>query len=96
MIVDLRRFVTAERVYWDELQPVIARLQSEPERRLPLTGVQRLHYLSERCSADLVRLDTFATEPGLAGPALRVNVRNASDGDRNFGVAANGRDGPKD
>ena len=32
--------------------------------RLP--EIERLHYLYERCSADLVRLDTFATEPQLA------------------------------
>ncbi|HXB72468.1 MAG TPA: stage II sporulation protein M [Candidatus Acidoferrales bacterium] len=65
MIIDLRRFVTAERAYWDELQNVLARLESEPGRRLPLAEIQRLHYLYERCSADLARLDTFATEPGL-------------------------------
>jgi uncharacterized membrane protein SpoIIM required for sporulation len=65
MIIDLRRFVTAERPYWDELQSVLARLDAEPERRLPLPEIQRLHYLYERCSADLARLDTFAIEPGL-------------------------------
>jgi len=65
VIVDLRRFVTAERAYWDELQTVLEKLESEPERRLPLAEIQRLHYLYERCSADLARLDTFAAEPGL-------------------------------
>ena len=65
MIIDLRRFVTAERAYWDELQAVLEKLESEPERHLPLPEVQRLHYLYERCSADLSRLDTFATEPSL-------------------------------
>src|SRR5689334_21120713 len=65
MIIDLRRFITAERAYWDELQKVLAKLESEPERRLPLSEIQRLHYLYERCSADLARLDTFATDPGL-------------------------------
>ena len=65
MIIDLRRFVTAERPYWDELQSVLSKLDAEPERRLPLAEIQRLHYLYERCSADLARLDTFAIEPGL-------------------------------
>lgn len=65
MIIDLRRFTTAERPYWDELQTVLEKLEAEPERRLPLAQIQRLHYLYERCSADLARLDTFATEPGL-------------------------------
>ena len=30
---------------------------------MPLAEIQRLHYLYERCSADLARLDTFSTEP---------------------------------
>jgi len=65
VIIDLRRFVAAERAYWDELQAVLEKLEAEPERRLPLAEIERLHYLYERCSADLARLDTFATEPGL-------------------------------
>lgn len=65
MIIDLRRFVGEERAYWDELHGVLDRLESEPERRLPLAEIQRLHYLYERCSADLARLDTFATDHGL-------------------------------
>ena len=65
MIIDLPRFVEAERAYWDELHAVLAKMEAEPERRLPLSENQRLHYLYERCSADLSRLDTFATEPQL-------------------------------
>lgn len=65
MIIDLPRFVTAERPYWDELHAILATLETEPEHRLALAGIQRLHYLYERCSADLSRLDTFATDPAL-------------------------------
>src|SRR5690349_3540072 len=65
MIIDLPRFVAAERPYWDELQSVLAALEADPARRMPLAEIQRLHYLYERCSADLSRLDTFATEPQL-------------------------------
>ena len=65
MIVDLSRFVTAEKAYWDELEGILAKLESDPERRMPLADVQRLHYLYERCSADLAQLDTFSTEPRL-------------------------------
>jgi uncharacterized membrane protein SpoIIM required for sporulation len=65
MIIDLPRFVAGERVYWDELHAVLAKLEAEPERRLPLAEIERLHYLYERCSSDLSRLDTFATEPRL-------------------------------
>jgi uncharacterized membrane protein SpoIIM required for sporulation len=65
VILDLPRFVTAERVYWNELQAMLDKLRVEPGWRLSIPEVERLHYLYERCSADLVRLDTFATEPQL-------------------------------
>ena len=65
MIIDLPRFVSAERAYWDELHAVLVKLEAEPERRLPLSEIERLHYLYERCSSDLSRLDTFSTEPRL-------------------------------
>src|SRR5581483_198931 len=61
----LSRFVSAERPYWDELHGLLSTLETSPETRLDLRQIQRLHYLYERCSADLSRLDTFATEPAL-------------------------------
>jgi len=65
VIVDLTRFVSSEKSYWDELEGVLSKLEADPERRIPLAEVQRLHYLYERCSADLARLDAFSTEPRL-------------------------------
>jgi uncharacterized membrane protein SpoIIM required for sporulation len=65
VIVDIPRFVAAERPYWDELRALLDRMDSEPEHRLPLVEIQRLHYLYERCSAGLARLDTFSTDPAL-------------------------------
>jgi uncharacterized membrane protein SpoIIM required for sporulation len=65
MIIDLPRFVATERVYWDELDALLKRLEDDPERRLQFTEIERLHYLYERCSADLSKLDTFSTEPQL-------------------------------
>ena len=65
MIIDLPRFVSAERPYWDELHAALSAMGTDPERRMSLTEIQRLHYLYERCSADLSRLDTFATDPSL-------------------------------
>ena len=67
MIVDIPRFVAAERPYWDELRALLDRVDTEPERRLSLAEIQRLHYLYERCSAGLARLDTFSTDPALRG-----------------------------
>lgn len=65
MIVDLSRFVIAEKPYWDELETVLGKLDSSPEQPMTLPEVQRLHYLYERCSADLANLHTFSTEPQL-------------------------------
>ena len=67
MIVDIPRFVKAERPYWDELQKLLDGMDAEPERRLSPAEIQRLHYLYERSSAGLARLDTFSTDPALRG-----------------------------
>ena len=67
MIVDIPRFVATERPYWDELRAILDRMDTEPERHLPLAEIQRLHYLYERSSAGLARLDTFSTDPALRG-----------------------------
>ncbi len=67
MILDLPRFVAAEKVYWDELRDLLQKADTEPDRRMTLAEIQRLHYLYERCSAGLARLDTFAAEPRLKG-----------------------------
>ena len=84
MIIDLPRFVAAERPYWDELEKPARASKTSLSARMPLAEVQRLHYLYERCSADLSRLDTFSAEPaaarvsGIAGGArLRGDPRNA-------------------
>src|SRR6185437_12545555 len=65
VIIDLHRFVAAERTYWEELDGILKGLDSEPERRLTLAEIQRLQYLYERASSDLSRLDTFSTEPSV-------------------------------
>jgi uncharacterized membrane protein SpoIIM required for sporulation len=65
MILDLARFAGAERPYWEELERALVRLENEPERRMPLEEIERLHYLYERASAGLARLDTFSAEPRL-------------------------------
>jgi len=64
VIVDWSRFVGEEKTYWDELERTLTKLEANPEESLPLAEVERLHYLYERCSADLARLDNFS-EPRL-------------------------------
>ncbi len=63
MILDLPRFVAAERHYWTELESALDRLQSDPARRPQLDELKSLHYLYQRASADLARIATFSSEP---------------------------------
>ena len=66
MIIDLPRFVSAERPAWTELERVLDRLEADPARRLSLDELTRFHFLYQKISADLARLATFAAEPELS------------------------------
>ncbi len=63
MILDLPRFVEAERPYWTELEGILAGIEREPAARMNIGEVERFHYLYERCSADLARMATFSADP---------------------------------
>lgn len=63
MIIDLQRFVATEQPYWAELESTLNTLESGTRRTLALEQIQRFHYLYERTSSGLVRLNTFASEP---------------------------------
>ena len=63
MIINLERFVAAERPCWSELESILKRLEAEPELRMPIEEVRRFHFLYERTAADLARISTFASEP---------------------------------
>lgn len=65
MIIDLPRFVASEQPYWQELEGILRQLDDDPERSLSVPEIQRLHYLYERSSAGLARLDTFSAAPRL-------------------------------
>jgi uncharacterized membrane protein SpoIIM required for sporulation len=62
MILDLPRFVAAERPSWDELEKILASLDGNPSRTMTLVEAARFHYLYQRCSADLTRIATFSAE----------------------------------
>ena len=62
MIIDLERFIETERPYWQELEQELDRLSRDMTQRLDLPGALRLHYLYERVSADLARVQTFTAE----------------------------------
>ncbi len=63
MILDLPRFLAAERRYWTELESALDRIAADPARRPGLDEIKSLHYLYQRASADLARLATFSSEP---------------------------------
>ena len=63
MIIDLPKFVAAERPVWNELEQLLKRIENQPNHTLPLEDLQRFHYLYERTAADLGRVSTFAAEP---------------------------------
>jgi uncharacterized membrane protein SpoIIM required for sporulation len=65
MIIDLHRFIAAERPTWTELERLLDRLEADPHRQIPLEEVQRFHFLYQKVSADLGRVATFASEPEL-------------------------------
>jgi uncharacterized membrane protein SpoIIM required for sporulation len=64
MIVDLKRFISQERLIWEELESALRQLQAG-SAKLSLTEVQRIHYLYERTSSGLLKIRTFAAEPNL-------------------------------
>ena len=63
MIIDLQRFLEVEQPCWRELEERLQRLERTEPETISLLDLQRLHYLYERTSADLVRLRTYAAEP---------------------------------
>jgi len=63
LIIDLQRFIAGERPYWTELEQLLAKLESEPGRRMTLDQLRHFHLLYERAAADLARITTFSSEP---------------------------------
>jgi uncharacterized membrane protein SpoIIM required for sporulation len=63
MILDLPRFIDAERPYWNELDTLLRVREADPYLRLSFDQVNRLQYLYGRCSSALARLSTFSAEP---------------------------------
>ncbi len=62
MIVDLERFIAAERPGWERLDAILARIAKDPWRRLTFAEVRELDGLYQRAAADLARLTTFSAE----------------------------------
>jgi len=63
MIIDLQRFLAAERPHWTELAGILNRLEAEPGWRMTLDELRHFHLLYERTAADLAKITTFSSEP---------------------------------
>jgi uncharacterized membrane protein SpoIIM required for sporulation/L-rhamnose mutarotase len=63
MIIDLERFVAAEKPVWEELDSMLKAVEADAYATFTLEKSRRLHYLYERTAADLAKLNTFASEP---------------------------------
>jgi uncharacterized membrane protein SpoIIM required for sporulation len=63
LIIDLERFIAEEKPCWDELEGMLERMERDVAYSMDLAGVQRFHYLYQRASAALARIDGFAAAP---------------------------------
>jgi uncharacterized membrane protein SpoIIM required for sporulation len=63
VIIDLERFIAEEKAIWDELESLLDRMERDAAFGMDLVGVQRFHYLYQRASAALARIDGFAAAP---------------------------------
>jgi uncharacterized membrane protein SpoIIM required for sporulation len=62
MIIDLERFVVQERPHWQRLERMLARFEDGRARPPSLEELKEFHYLYERTSAGLARINTFSSE----------------------------------
>jgi len=62
MIVDLPRFLAAERPYWQELEQYLDRLQRNPDVPPTLAEAERFHYLYQRASSALSKVTHLSSE----------------------------------
>jgi hypothetical protein len=65
VIIDLPRFIAAERPSWTALEKMLDRMETSPTHRMTLGQARQFHLLYQKVSADLARIATFAAEPEL-------------------------------
>lgn len=62
MIINLERFVAAERIHWNELESVLAAFERDSARRMTLDEARRFHYLYQRASSALAKVGPAAAD----------------------------------
>lgn len=67
MILNIDKFITEERPFWEELETFLRRSGKGNTERFTLEEIRRFHYLYQRTSSGLGRLATFSAEPETRG-----------------------------
>jgi len=62
MIIDLQKFIAESRPHWSALESLLTKIETEPEYKMPFSSVKRFHYLYQRASSDLSKIQTFSAE----------------------------------
>jgi uncharacterized membrane protein SpoIIM required for sporulation len=75
VIIDLPRFITAQRPIWTELEEIVDRLERGESKAMTLDEAKRFQLLYQKVSADLGRIATFAAEPELRGYLESLTAR---------------------
>jgi uncharacterized membrane protein SpoIIM required for sporulation len=66
MILDLARFVDAERPHWTALEKTLDWIAADPTRKMTIEDLEAFHVLYQRASADLGKVATLASEGELS------------------------------
>jgi len=67
VIIDLERFIHEEQSYWKEFEAMLDRMSADPEADRNLAEIKRFHYLYQRTSSALARIQDLAQEPEIRG-----------------------------
>jgi uncharacterized membrane protein SpoIIM required for sporulation len=65
MIIDLQRFLDSGRPEWSELESILDKMETDPGHAMSFGELRRFYALYQRVSADLARVQTFASEPDI-------------------------------
>ena len=66
MIIDIEKFITQEKPYWEELEAVLKKMELEGGASSSLEASQRFYYLYQRSSSALVQLNAHSGDGALA------------------------------
>lgn len=79
MIIDLPNFLKTQQPGWRELEEALARMENDPAAGLNVEQARHFHLLYQRASADLAKLQTFASEPETCGRLESLVARAYSE-----------------